>query len=143
MKMFVPKFTLAALATALVIGLAVPAPAQSTNKPVKKEAATKSAATKSKNERLPLKGTIGSVDTTAMTIKVGARTFLVTSTTKFMKAGKPATFAEAKAGEECGGSYKKIAGDKLELTLLRLGPKADGAAAPAKPAESKKKPAQP
>ena len=143
MKTFVPKFTLAVLATALVIGLAVPAPAQSTNKPVKKEAPTNGAATKSKNERLSFKGKIGSVDTTAMTIKVGTRTFQVTSSTMFMKAGKSATFAEAKVGEECGGSYKKIADDKLELTLLRLGPKADGAAAPAKPTESKKKPAQP
>jgi len=143
MKTFIPTFTVAALATALVIGLAVPVSAQSTNKPVTNEAATNGAATKPKNERLPFKGTVDAVDKSAMTIKVGERTFQVTSGTMIIKAGKPATFDDAKTGEECGGSYKKTSGDKLELLSLRLGPKPDGAAAPVKPAGDAKKKDQP
>lgn len=157
MKTSIPSFTIAALAAALVIGAAVSAPAQSTNanatattnKPAKKEtsakkeAPAKGSATKPKDARVPFKGSVGSVDRTAMTIKVGERTFQVTSTTRIIKAGKPATFADATVGEECAGSYKKTADDKLELLSLRLGPKADGAAAPATPAEPKQKPAAP
>lgn len=155
MKKYIPTFTIAALAAAIVVGAAVSAPAQSTNaaantdKPAKKEtsakkeAPAKGSATKPKDPRVPFKGSVGSVDRTAMTIKVGERTFQVTSTTRIIKAGKPATFADATVGEECAGSYKKTADDKLELLSLRLGPKADGAAAPATPAEPKQKPAAP
>ena len=154
MKTSIPSFTIAALAAALVIGAAVYAPAQSTNanattnKPAKKEtsakkeAPAKGDAAKSKDARIPFKGSVGAVDRITMTIKVGERTFQVTSATRIIKAGKPATFSDATVGEECAGSYKKTADDKLELLSLRLGPKADGAAAPATPAEPKQKPAQ-
>lgn len=153
MKTYIPSLTIAAVAAALVIGSAVSAPAQSTNTPApKKEAAAKKDATaktpaqkqksvveKPKNTSIPFKGTIGAVDRTAMTIKVGERTFVVTSTTRILKAGKPATFSDATVGEECAGSYKKVADDKLEVLSLRIGPKPEGAAAPADPADSKPK----
>lgn len=154
MKKYIPTFTVAALAAAIVIGSAVSATAQSTNaaaasttatKPAKKEAPAKGSATKPKDARaVPFKGSVGAVDRTAMTIKVGERTFQVTSSTRILKAGKPATFSDATVGEECAGSYKKTADDKLELLSLRIGAKADGAAAPAAPAapvEPKDKPA--
>jgi hypothetical protein len=149
MKKYISTFTIAALAAAIVVGSVVSAPAQATNaisttdKPAKKEAPAKGSATKPKDARaVPFKGSLGAVDRTAMTIKVGERTFQVTSSTRILKAGKPATFSDATVGEECAGSYKKTADDKLELLSLRLGPKADGAAAPATPAEPKQKPAQ-
>ena len=153
MKKYIPTFTVAALAAAIVIGSAVSATAQSTNaaaaatttKPAKKEAPAKGSATKPKDARaVPFKGSLGAVDRTAMTIKVGERTFQVTSSTRILKAGKPATFSDATVCEECAGSYKKTADDKLELLSLRIGAKADGAAAPAAPAapvEPKDKPA--
>jgi hypothetical protein len=60
---------------------------------------------------------------TAKSFKVGERTFHVTAETKIMKAGKPATFDDAKAGEDCGGTYKEATGGKLEVLSLRLGAK--------------------
>ena len=70
-------------------------------------------------------------------LKVGERTFLVTSTTRISKAGQPATFADATVGEEVGGQYKAGTGDKLELLSLRIGPRPDKSAAPT---DGKKKP---
>jgi len=65
------------------------------------------------------------VDKTAKTIKVGERTFHVTSETRIMKAGKPATLDDAVVGEEVGGTYKEADG-KLNAVSLRLGPRPEG-----------------
>lgn len=120
MKHLTIRNTLMAVLAALAVALAAPAPAQSTNKPAKKET------TGATNKSLPLRGTITATDSTAMTLTIGERTFAVTPTTKFTKGGKPATFADAKTGEEVGGSYKKE-GAKLELISLRIGPKPEQA----------------
>lgn len=88
-----------------------PAPAQK-DKPAKKV-----------TRNIPFHGKIDSVDTTAKSVKVGERTFHVMADTKFTKAGKTATFDDAKAGEEVGGSYHEGANGKLQLTSLRIGPK--------------------
>lgn len=77
---------------------------------------------------LPFRGKISAVDATAKVITVGERKFHVTAATRFMKAGKPATIADATVGEEVGGSYREEGG-KLELASLRIG---------AKPAEAPK-----
>lgn len=78
---------------------------------------------------LPFRGKIAAVDKVANTIKVGERTFHVTSTTKMAKAGKPAILDDATVGEEVGGAYREADGGKLELVSLRIG---------AKPKEEKK-----
>jgi hypothetical protein len=132
MKRLIPKCTLAALVAALVLGVAVQASAQTGD--TGKKDTTKETAPKAKNDRVPFKGKIDAVDKTAMTIKVGERTFLVTSTTKISKGGQPATLADATVGEEVGGQYKAGTGDKLELLSLRIGPRPDKAA----PADKKK-----
>ena len=62
-------------------------------------------------------------------ITVGERKFFATSTTKIMKAGKPAILTDALAGDEVGGAYRDVGNGKLELISLRIGPK---------PAEEKK-----
>ncbi len=71
---------------------------------------------------LPFRGKIMAVDVAAKVITVGERKFHVTPTTRFMKAGKPATLADATVGEEVGGAYREEGG-KLELSSLRIGPK--------------------
>ena len=78
---------------------------------------------KAKVQHIPFHGEMADLNKTAKTFKVGERTFHVTSDTKFMKAGKPATFDDAKAGEDCGGTYKEATGGKLEVLSLRLGAK--------------------
>ena len=85
----------------------------------------------------PFHGQLDAVDKIAKTVKVGERTFQVTSETRITKSGKPATLDDAKIGEEVAGAYKQADGGRLELRSLRLGPKAPEG----KPAKEEKKPA--
>lgn len=124
MKKLIPKCMLAALVAALTVGFAAQASAQ-TGGDTSKQDATKEATPKAKGDRAPLRGKIAAVDKENMTLKVGERTFLVTSTTRLSKGGQPATFADVKVGEEVGGQYRTGTGDKLELLSLRIGPRPD------------------
>ena len=72
---------------------------------------------------LPFRGKIEAVDKVAKTIKVGERTFHITSTTKLAKAGKPAILEDAAVGEEVGGAYREGDGGRMELVSLRIGAK--------------------
>jgi hypothetical protein len=74
---------------------------------------------------IPFHGKIDAVDSLAKSIKVGERTFLATSSTKFTKAGKPTSFDDAKVGEEVGGAYHENTDGKFELISMRIGPKPD------------------
>jgi len=74
-------------------------------------------------KHLPFHGKLDAIDVSAKTLKVGERTFHVTSATKIMKAGKPARLDDATVGEEVGGAYHEGENDKLERMSLRIGPK--------------------
>ena len=75
---------------------------------------------------VPFQGKISALDKIAMTItlegKEKNRTISVTSKTKIMKAGKPATFDDARVGDEVAGQLRDTDG-KLEASSLQLGPK--------------------
>ncbi len=86
------------------------------------------AAAEKKGERKAgnvFRGKVDAVDKAAKTVKVGERTFQVTSETRIMKAGKPATLDDAVVGDEIGGTYKEADG-KLNAVSLRLGPRPEG-----------------
>jgi hypothetical protein len=83
---------------------------------------------------LPFRGKIAAVDKQAKTVKVGERTFQLTSESKIVKAGKPATLDDATIGEEVGGAYREDADKKLTVVSLRIGPRPD---APPKQDEKK------
>lgn len=68
-------------------------------------------------------GKITSKDTQAKTLKVDERVFHVTSATRFTKDKKPATFEDAKVGEEAVIFYRESHGKKLNIVTLRIGPK--------------------
>jgi hypothetical protein len=85
---------------------------------------------------VPFRGKLDAVDQQAKTIKVGERTFHVTSDTRIMKAGKPATLAEVKVGEEVGGAYREGDDKKLNVVSLRVGPRPQQGA-PTKPDDKK------
>ena len=74
-------------------------------------------------DHVPFHGKVDAIDKIAKTLKVGERTFHVTSTTKITKAGKPAGLDDATVGEVVGGSYHGGEEGKLELMSLRIGPK--------------------
>jgi hypothetical protein len=74
----------------------------------------------------PFRGKLAAADKAAKTITVGERTFQITSDTRIMKAGKPATLDDAVVGEDVGGSYDKGEGDKLVAKMVRFGPRPEG-----------------
>ena len=84
---------------------------------------------------LPFRGKIDSVDKQAKTVKVGERVFQITSDTRIMKDGKPATLDDAKAGEEVGGAYREGSDKKLNLVSLRLGARPEAAPKKNEPAK--------
>src|SRR5262249_1010429 len=75
---------------------------------------------------MPFHGKLTAVDTNAKTVSLHGkdkdRVFQVTSKTRIMKAGKPATFEDLKVGDEVGGFAREVDG-KLELVSLRVGAK--------------------
>ena len=127
MKKLILILTLAALAASSTLPLV----AADDKTPAKKEDPAKDAPPRA----LPFRGKIGAVDKQAKTIKVGERTFHVTSDTKINKAGKPATLDDATVDEEVGGSYREGADKKLNLVSLRIGARPD--ATPKKEAPAK------
>lgn len=75
---------------------------------------------------IPAGGKVVAIDKIAKTVKVGERTFQVTSETRITKAGKPATLDEGVVGEEVGISYNDVDG-KLVARSVRFGPRPEGA----------------
>ena len=72
---------------------------------------------------IPFHGKLDALDKTTKTLKVGERTFQVTSETKITKAAKPALLEDAVVGEPVGGSYHEDDSGHLQVMSLRLGPK--------------------
>ncbi len=92
-----------------------------------------------KDRPSPFFGKINEIDQAAKTISIGKtkkKTIHITDKTKVKKDGKPATLADAKVGDEVGGSYRESADGKLEAGSLRIGPKAE---ATGKSADKKEK----
>jgi len=92
----------------------------STNAPEKKLAPAK----KQTNNGIPFRGNVKAIDNNAKTLSVGKETFQITSETKIIKMGKPATLADGAVGDMVGGQYHKDADGKLVATSVRFGPKA-------------------
>lgn len=69
----------------------------------------------------PFHGTVDSVDTNAMTLTVGSRTFQVTAKTKIMKDGETATLADGVVGEKVSGYYRTNAAGDLTASTIHFG----------------------
>ncbi len=92
------------------------APDQTTNAPVKKVR---------KHEHSVGTGKVDSVDTNAMTLTIGKRTFEITSETKINKNGEPAVLSDIAVGDKVGVAYKKTSDGKLDATTINDGKKPD------------------
>ncbi|MBI3853759.1 MAG: hypothetical protein HY298_26250 [Verrucomicrobia bacterium] len=114
-----------------------PASVQAQNKP----AGEKKEPSKSEKRQgvIPFTGKLTAVDKTAKTIKVGERTFQITSETKIIKAGKPATLEDAVVGDAVGGAFRKTDDGKMAAISVRLGAKPEGEAGPRKKKEAPSK----
>lgn len=123
MKTTILKITaLSLFAAAIVAAPAVVRAQNSTNALGMSEAPVKHG----KRELTPFHGKLSAIDTNAMTLTVGTRTFEITSETKITKDGQPAVLADGMVGEMAGGAYKKGADGKLEATTVSFGAKATG-----------------
>jgi Domain of unknown function (DUF5666) len=82
---------------------------------------------------IPFHGKVSAVNTNAMTLTVGNRTFQVTADTKIFKDGQSATLSEGVVGEPVRGTYKKAAAGKLEALNVHFGAKSERKHKPAGP----------
>lgn len=76
---------------------------------------------KHKVRGLPFHGTLGEVDTNAMTLTVGSRTFQITSKTKITKDGQPAILAEGIVGQPVSGYYRTNDSGSLDAVTVHFG----------------------
>ena len=118
------KKSIALYALAVAALVAAPALVRAEDSPAPKPAAESGAPAK-KHGGTPFHGKVSAVDATAMTVKLTSQTLNVTSETKILKAGKPATFADITAGEIIAGQYKKDSAGKLDATVIHIGDKAE------------------
>jgi len=102
------------------------------NKPKAEKADKAAPAGEKRQGAIPFNGKISAVDTAAKTITVGSRKFQLDADTKIMKAGKPATLADAQVGEQIGGNYIQADDGTLKAKSVRFGPKPEKAEKPAK-----------
>lgn len=124
MKKLIASLFICAVAVCTTLTLtAADKPADKPAAPEKGEKKGEKNADKKAARPLPFHGKVTAVDKDAKVLTVGERKFHATSTTKIMKAGKPAILTDAHAGEEVGGAYREVEGGKLELVSLRIGPK--------------------
>ena len=82
-------------------------------------------------------GKVLDVDTNAMTLTVGKRTFDITSETRITKGGKPAILCDIAVDDKVGVSYKK-AGDKFNAVTINAGKKSAAADGQTKSADDQK-----
>ena len=112
---------------AVAVGFSVPVQAQ--DKAEKKAPAAPEAGKKEKPRGLPFNGKLGAVDKVAKTITIKGkekdRVFHITSKTRIMKAGKPATLEDGVVGEEVAGFAHEVEG-KMEAASVRFGPRPEG-----------------
>lgn len=126
MKKLIASLFICAAATFATVNLtAADKPTDKPAAPEKGEKKGGKSAEKKAERSLPFRGKVTAVDKDAKVLTVGERKFHATSTTKIMKAGKPAILTDAQVGEEVGGAYREVEGGKLELVSLRIGPKPD------------------
>ena len=90
---------------------------QTTNAPAKKH---------KKHDRSTVTDKLTAVDTNAMTLTVGERTFEITSETIITKAGEPATLSDGVTGETASVAFKKGVDGQLAATNIHFGAKAEG-----------------
>jgi len=129
MKKTILKISALNLFAAAIIALPAVSQAQETtapSTPSAPEQKSEAPAKHKKHDHSVFNGKISAIDTKAMTLTVGERTFEITSETKISKDGKPATLADGVAGETVGGAYKKNADGKLTATSIHFGAKSEG-----------------
>jgi hypothetical protein len=122
MKTHIAKITVLSLLAAAMVTVPVLVHAQDA-----KTNATSSNQTTPPNHKIhsgiPFRGKLNAVDTKAMTLTVGNRTFQVTADTKIFNNGAPAALSDGVVGGPVRGAYKKTEAGKLEALSVHFGVK--------------------
>jgi len=102
-------------------------------------AANTNAPAKPKKARTSLtaNGKVKNVDTNAMTLTVGKRTYAISSETRITKSGNPATLGDIVVDDKVGIAYKKD-GDKFDALTINDGKKTENTDAKTSPPGQKK-----
>jgi hypothetical protein len=129
MKKQIVKLTLSLFATAIIAAPMLSRAQDNGTNPPAAPGQTEPAKPK-KHEGLVFRGPVSAVDTKAMTLTVGKRTFEVTSETKITKNGQPAILSDIAVGDKVGGAYKKADDGKLTATTINDGKKPGNEAKP-------------
>lgn len=133
MKQITTKITLPLLIAAGLVALPALLRADDGSAPAAAPAATPAtpppapapAPAKHGKHGLTFKGSVEGIDTNAMTLTVGSRTFQITSATRITKDGQPAILADGVVGEPVSGSYKAAeGGTNLNAVAVHFGAKA-------------------
>lgn len=80
-------------------------------------AATAPAKPKKPRTSLAASGKVSNVDTNAMTLTIGKRTFEITSETRISTGGKPAILSDIAVDDKVGIAYKKADGKLNAVTI--------------------------
>jgi len=117
------KIALFSLIAASVLAVPVWLRAQDATPAAPSGADTTPAPSHHKHNGAPFRGTVDGVDTNAMTLTVGSRTFQMTSSTKISSNGQPGVLADATVGEPVTGYYKPDPDNTntLDATTVHLG----------------------
>jgi hypothetical protein len=71
---------------------------------------------------IPFHGKVAAVDTAAMTLTIGKRTFKITDDTRILKDGAAAKLSDVAVDQSVSGSYKKSEDGTLTAQSLNLTP---------------------
>ena len=127
MKSLIRTIVIAAVGTAVLLGMPHSSSAQDKEKEKGKEKGKEKSEEKAKKAAGGgFTGKAIAVDKAAKTVKLSgekARVIQIITTTKINKGGNPATLDDLKEGDEVSGGYKTAADGKLEATTLNIGPK--------------------
>ncbi|MBI4326605.1 MAG: hypothetical protein HY674_15270 [Chloroflexi bacterium] len=136
------KVMMQLLTLSLLAAVAAAAPLQAQTADAAK--APKAEQKAKKSSRAPFQGKLKAVDKTAMTLTIElkdkSRTIKLSPETRFLKAGLPATLADAVVGEPVAGQVIKKDDGTEEAVSVRFGPKPE--AKPRKEKGASKKAAQ-
>lgn len=124
MKKHIAKITALSLFAAAMVVVPVFANAQDANTNAPSSSSDQTTTPKPKMHGvIPFHGKLGAMDTNAMTLTVGNRTFQVTANTKIFNNGEPAALSDGVVGDPVRGADIKTEAGKLEAVNVHFGVK--------------------
>jgi len=125
MKKRISQITVLSLFVAALVTLPTLSRAEGTGTNAPASSGQTAPAKPKKHEGLVFRGTVSAIDAKAMTLTVETRTFVITSETKILKDGQPATLDAGVVGQPVSGAYKKTEDGKLVATTVHFGAKTE------------------